>query len=43
MPPASPTRPAVVILPHRHAGAVQARGAEVANGEEVQAEDPPYT
>ena len=35
LPPAAPTQPAVVILPHRNAGLVQARAPEVANGEEL--------
>jgi anaerobic dimethyl sulfoxide reductase subunit B (iron-sulfur subunit) len=35
LPDASVTRPAVVILPHRNAAAVQAREPEVANREEV--------
>ena len=35
LPPDAATLPAVVILPHRHAAAVQARAPEVANREEV--------
>ena len=35
LPPGAATLPAVVILPHRHAAAVQARSPEVANREEV--------
>jgi hypothetical protein len=35
LPPGAATLPAVVILPHRNTGAVEARGPEVANREEV--------
>jgi anaerobic dimethyl sulfoxide reductase subunit B (iron-sulfur subunit) len=35
LPPATATLPAVVILPHRNAAAVQARAPEVANREEL--------
>jgi hypothetical protein len=35
LPPGTATLPAVVILPHRNAAAVQAHAPEVANREEV--------